>query len=468
MNVAEIIYCGKIAVLDVRKAGLMHMGKPKLETVIERLRNQAVPGVIVDLSHMGPTSYCDLGRLVELFSMLERARCRNPKGMIAALCGVSGKSEKRLACHGLLDLLPVFPTRTAALRHKMFRPLKMAGAGAILLCAPRAPRMGPLTSEMPVPMLDFLGKPIITRVMDQLSSFGVTDFIVNTGYLGHQIRSHLRLQEGFSKFYVDDSSLPSGHDGSIDTIERLSHLSRHHSVFEEDRLVLSGNAITDVDLSEMMAFHKSVQADVTLSVCGETSANTGVMILGAAAQDILNATNCTGNMLEFFKKHSARVHMFVSRHRWFPIRSGAEYFRAHQSVLQKMPDTFVVSSAQKEKNLWVEPSAHLGRRISVNGCSYIGAGARVSRDVMFKGNCFIGANCRVLPKTLVSNSLIFPDTQVEKRTIVDHMIAGPHWAINHNFADGRAQNKSPLTGLGSVQMHDKDIAEIHENTAKIA
>lgn len=468
MNVVEITYCGKIALLDVQKTGLMQMGKPKLATVIEKLRNQAVPGIIVDLSQMGPASYSDLGMLIELFTTLERARSTASKGMVAALCGMSTQSERRLVRHGLLELLPIFPTRTAALQHKMFRALKMAGSGAILLCAPKASRMVPLTYETPVPMLDFLGEPIVTRVMDHLNGFGITDFIVNTGYLGHQIRSHLRLREGFSKFYVDDSSMMSGNAAPIGSIERLSHLSQHHSVFEEDRFVLSGNAITDVDLSEMMTVHKSVQADVTIAVCGETSANTGVMILGAAAKDILNAPNCMGDTLEFFQKHGARVHMFVSKHRWLPIRSGAEYFSAHKSVLQNMPDNFVVSSVQKEKNLWVEPTAQLGRRISVDDCSYIGAGAHVSRDVMFKGNCFIGANCRVLPKTLVSNSLIFPDTQVEKKTIVDHMIAGPNWAINHNFADGRVQNKSPIMGLSPVQGQTRDVAEMRENTAKIA
>lgn len=468
MNVVEITYCGKIALLDVRKTGLVQMGKPKLDTVIERLRNQAVPGIIVDLSHMGTASYSDLGKLIELFTMLERARSAGSKGMIAALCGLSAQSEMRLARHGLLELLPVFPTRTGALQDKMFRPLKMAGSGAILLCAPKATRMAPLIYETPVPMLDFLGKPIVTRIVDHLSGFGVTEFIVNTGYLGHQIRSHLRLQEGLSKFYVDDFNMELNPRGSIDSIKRLSHLSRHHCVFEEDRFVFSGNAITDVDLSEMMAFHKSVQADATIAVCGDTNAKTGVMILGGAAKDILNAPNCSGDILEVFQKHGARVHMFVSKHRWFPIRSGAEYFSAHKSVLKNMPENFVISSVQKEKDFWVEPTAHIGRGISVDGCSYIGAGARVARDVMLKGNCFIGANCRILPKTLVSNSLIFPDTQVEKRAIVDHMIAGPNWAINHSFADGRLQNKSPLKGLGFAQTHKLEVVEMHENTAKIA
>lgn len=62
---------------------------------------------------------------------------------------------------------------------------------AMILAAGRGERMRPLTDTCPKPLLRVRGKALIDWHVEALASSGVTDFIVNTAWLGEQIQTHL-------------------------------------------------------------------------------------------------------------------------------------------------------------------------------------------------------------------------------------------------------------------------------------
>jgi N-acetyl-alpha-D-muramate 1-phosphate uridylyltransferase len=62
---------------------------------------------------------------------------------------------------------------------------------ALILAAGRGERMRPLTDTCPKPLLEVRGKALIDWHVEALALGGVTDFVVNTAWLGEQIEAHL-------------------------------------------------------------------------------------------------------------------------------------------------------------------------------------------------------------------------------------------------------------------------------------
>ena len=68
---------------------------------------------------------------------------------------------------------------------------------ALLMAAGRGTRLAPLTDHTPKPLLPVGGRPLIHRLVDQLTAAGITEISVNLHHLGEQIRSSLGDGEQF-------------------------------------------------------------------------------------------------------------------------------------------------------------------------------------------------------------------------------------------------------------------------------
>ena len=81
---------------------------------------------------------------------------------------------------------------------------------AMILAAGRGERMRPLTDTCPKPLLRVRGKALIDWHVEALAQGGVTEFVINTAWLGEQIEAHLS-----SRFSIPSSSQialqPNGH-----------------------------------------------------------------------------------------------------------------------------------------------------------------------------------------------------------------------------------------------------------------
>ncbi|MEO0392627.1 MAG: nucleotidyltransferase family protein [Pseudomonadota bacterium] len=66
---------------------------------------------------------------------------------------------------------------------------------AMILAAGRGQRMRELTDDNPKPMLEVAGRPLIDWVIDRLIASGIERIVVNTSYLGQQIRDHVSTRD---------------------------------------------------------------------------------------------------------------------------------------------------------------------------------------------------------------------------------------------------------------------------------
>ncbi len=119
-------------------------------------------------------------------------------------------------------------------------------------------RLRPLTSNQPKPMVPIVGKPCMEHILELLKEHGLDDVIVTVAFMPQAIRGYFGDGEplGTSIEYSVEES-PLGTAGSV----RLAS-----DKLEESFLVISGDALCDVDLTDLIRFHKEKEAAVTIGL----------------------------------------------------------------------------------------------------------------------------------------------------------------------------------------------------------
>ena len=129
---------------------------------------------------------------------------------------------------------------------------------AVVMAGGEGTRLRPLTSNQPKPMVPIVGKPCMEHILELLKRHGLEDVIVTVAFLPQAIRSYFGDGEtqGLEIEYSVEES-PLGTAGSV----RLAG-----DRLDETFLVISGDALCDVDLTELIGFHREKGAAVTIGL----------------------------------------------------------------------------------------------------------------------------------------------------------------------------------------------------------
>lgn len=125
----------------------------------------------------------------------------------------------------------------------------------VIMAGGKGTRIASVRSDVPKPMINICGKPILEHQIDNLKACGLTDIILVIGYLGDKIKEYFGNGSKFGvniEYFVEDH--PLGTAGALFKIPQLT----------EDFLLLCGDVIIDVDFNRFIAFHKEHKAWASL------------------------------------------------------------------------------------------------------------------------------------------------------------------------------------------------------------
>ncbi len=127
---------------------------------------------------------------------------------------------------------------------------------AIIMAGGEGSRLRPLTCTKPKPMVRLLGLPTIEYTIALLKRHRITELGITARYLPGEIMDYFGDGSEFGvsiSYFVEET--PLGTAGSVkNALEFL----------DDTFLVISGDAMTDIDLSDALEFHKKNSADATL------------------------------------------------------------------------------------------------------------------------------------------------------------------------------------------------------------
>jgi len=131
---------------------------------------------------------------------------------------------------------------------------------AVIMAGGEGARLRPLTLERPKPMMMLCGRPVLEHIVLLLLKNGIKDIAVTLKYMPEAVFDHFGDGEKWGvnmTYFVEDA--PMGTAGSVKACEKF--------IGEEDFVVISGDAVCDIDLKQAEKAHKENAADVTIVTC---------------------------------------------------------------------------------------------------------------------------------------------------------------------------------------------------------
>lgn len=131
---------------------------------------------------------------------------------------------------------------------------------AVVLVGGKGTRLRPLTLTAPKQMLPVAGRPMIEWVLEHLAGHGITDVVLSLGY----------RPDAFAAAYPDGTcSGVSLHyaveDEPLDTAGAIAFAARHGGI-DETFVVVNGDVLTGLDITSLVAFHRSSGAEATIAL----------------------------------------------------------------------------------------------------------------------------------------------------------------------------------------------------------
>jgi len=144
---------------------------------------------------------------------------------------------------------------------------------AMILSAGYGTRLGNLTKDLPKPMLDINGKPMLEYIINNLKKAGFTDLMINLHFMPEKIKSYFGNGENFGVkiTYVYEKEL-LGTAGGVKNVENFFKKTN------EPFLVHYGDVVNEQDFTEMLKFHKEKNALATLLLHQRKKSNSVVCL----------------------------------------------------------------------------------------------------------------------------------------------------------------------------------------------
>ncbi|MEM1292744.1 MAG: nucleotidyltransferase family protein, partial [Cyanobacteria bacterium P01_H01_bin.162] len=139
---------------------------------------------------------------------------------------------------------------------------------AMVLAAGKGTRVRPITYTIPKPMIPILQKPVMEFLLDLLKHHGFDQIMVNVSHLANEIEGYFRDGQRFGvelaysfEGRIEDGQLVGDALGSAGGMKKIQEFS---PFFDDTFVVLCGDALIDLDLTEAVRQHKAKGAIATV------------------------------------------------------------------------------------------------------------------------------------------------------------------------------------------------------------
>lgn len=325
---------------------------------------------------------------------------------------------------------------------------------AMVLAAGLGTRLRPMTYSVPKPMVPVLNRPVMEHIVDLLVRQGFDEIVANLHWFPEVIQSHFGHGSEFGAkitYSFEDDLL-----GTAGGVKGASDF------FGDSFLVISGDALTDVDLKAMREFHESHDGIATLATKKvEDTSEFGVVITDEAkriqgfqekpdpAEALSDLANCgiymfDKEIFDFFPEPKASK-LWAPGHPpefadWaldvFPalMDSGIPFY-AHEvdaywndvgTIGEFLQGSFdgltgavelAIAEPQVEEGKWIAEGTDL-EGVEVTGPVLIGPGCRIDPGAELSGPLVIGAGSTIGFGARVKEAVLLDKTEVNAGSFV--------------------------------------------------
>jgi len=351
---------------------------------------------------------------------------------------------------------------------------------AIILVGGEGLRLRPLTCNVPKPMVPIVNKPFLEHMLDNLGKHHIDEVILAICYLPERIQSHFGDGSAFGlKLIYAVEQSPLGTGGAVKNAEEF---------LDDTFLVFNGDIFSDLDLTDMVRFHRQSKARATIALTPvEDPSAYGVVELDAQrrvkrfiekpSREMVesNLINAGAYVLEpeVLPLIPTRTHCMLERglfpdmvergipffgYRssayWIDIGKPDDYLKLHHDILMGKAMARLPGKPTGD-NVWVEDGCKIHPSARIMGPVVMGKGCKVDRDVRISGPAVLGAGCSIRQGASVDEAVLWQNVTVGKNVVVRDSVLGNNSVIGDNtwITDGSVVSDDTTVGSGNKLEH---------------
>jgi len=310
-------------------------------------------------------------------------------------------------------------------------------------------RLRPLTSNQPKPMVPIVGKPCMEHILELLREHGFEDVVITVAFLPQAIRSY--FGDGTSiglnlQYSVEES--PLGTAGSV----RLAS-----DALDETFLVISGDALCDIDLRQIVDFHKEKGAAVTIGLKSvENPLEFGIVVTdedgkverflekpswGQVFSDTINTGiyvlepevlkhiptdrpyDFSKELFPLLLEMGRPIYGYVCEGYWQDIGNLDQYRQANFDALDERV-RLNVPGLKIRGDVWIGEGVEIDDVEGVEGPAFIGNYARISPEASVGPYTVLGSATTLRERGRISRSVLDSSCYIGRSAVIEGAIIG--------------------------------------------
>ncbi|HEY0866702.1 MAG TPA: sugar phosphate nucleotidyltransferase, partial [Fimbriimonas sp.] len=336
-------------------------------------------------------------------------------------------------------------------------------------------RLRPVTTNRPKPLVPVCNQPIMEHIVTLLKRHGIDEVVATLYYLGDEIQGHFGDGSDFGvKMHYSVETIPLGTAGSVKKAEdRLR---------DGTFLIVSGDALTDCDLTKALEFHRRKRSLATLilyrvpsplefgvvitddedrvvrflekpswSEVFSDTVNTGMYILEPEIFDYMDPDTAYDWSSDIFPRLLAEgkpMYGYVMGEYWADVGSLNQYREAQEQLLSGQAQLPIQGGTQAS-GVYIGPNCVIDETATLVPPLCIGR------------NCKIKRGAKIGPYTVIGdNTFIEEEATIERSVIWDSAYIGPSVGIHSAIVCSRVTIKRDSVVREEAVIGDRCLIDV--------
>lgn len=323
---------------------------------------------------------------------------------------------------------------------------------AVIMAGGEGTRLRPLTCNTPKPMMPILEKPVMQYTIELLKKYGITDIAVTLQYLPDEVIKYFGDGKDFDvniRYFIEE--FPLGTAGSVKNGENF---------LDDTFIVISGDALTDIDLSRAIEFHRDKKSIATLVLkevavpleygvvvtdkegrvtgflekpsWGEVfsdKANTGIYILEPEIFSYYEKDqkfDFSNDLFPILLENHRPVYGFVEDGYWCDIGNIEQYMKCNFDILKGIVKVNIKGDKYRD-GIWIGDNCEISSVASIEAPVYIGSGCKIYSETeigpysIFGKSNIISTGTKVKRSILLNNCYVGSNTQIKGAVVCNNV-----------------------------------------------
>lgn len=308
---------------------------------------------------------------------------------------------------------------------------------AIIMAGGEGTRLRPLTCNIPKPMMPIMDKPVMEYAVELLKNNKITDIGVTLQYLPDEIMNYFGDGKDFGvnmRYFIEE--IPLGTAGSVKNAECF---------LDDTFVVISGDALTDIDLTKAITFHKQNNSMATLvlkevavplefgvvvtdssgrikgflekpswSEVFSDKANTGIYLLEPEIFSCFEKNqkfDFSNDLFPLLLNEKKPMFGYVAEGYWCDIGNIEQYIRCHFDILKGLVKVNIKGEKYRD-GIWIGEHCEISEKAEISTPVYIGSGTKIYDGSKIGPYTILGKNNIISSNATIKRSVTFDNCYV--------------------------------------------------------